>query len=206
MSPEEQRRGPPDDAARLDLIQTLLQEEATWAQAPPEVLEALMAEIGAGQGPVSTPKERRMRIRWPAIAAGAAGAAVLALLFFGPLGESEPVPDAIVAVTATDRAPSVEGTAAVRATSSGWWIRLDVTGLPPAAEGSYYQGWVRNDGSAVSIGTFHMRDGGDPVVLWSGVSLVDYPTLMVTLQDEDAGPEFSEQVMLWALIEGISED
>jgi hypothetical protein len=94
----------------------------------------------------------------------------------------------------------------VRSTEAGWWIHLDVTGLPPAPEGQYYEGWVWSDeGEGVSIGTFHLRGGDAPVVLWSGVPLAEYPSIWVTLENEDEGPEASELVVMTGRIPDPSE-
>jgi hypothetical protein len=85
----------------------------------------------------------------------------------------------------------------VKPTDAGWWIRLDVTDLPPAPDGMYYEGWVWSDaGEGVSIGTFHLRGGDAPVVLWSGVPLAEYPSIWVTLEDEEEGPEASDLVVM----------
>jgi len=214
MNPEDPRieylasgSGDPEgETDHLDLIRNLLDQESTWVEPPPEVVDALMASIGEGepaQAPVAKP---RRRVNWTAIAAVLGLTAILVAMLLGPLsGTPQPVPEAIVALTGTELAPTLEGSAAVRPTGSGWWIRLDVTGLPPAPEGSYYQGWVGNQANAVSIGTFHMRDGEDPVVLWSGVSLIDYPSLFVTLQDEGMGTQPSDRVMVTGAIEGLDE-
>ena len=67
---------------------------------------------------------------------------------------------------------------------AGYAIRLDMAGLPPAAEGEFYEGWLRaDDGEMVSVGTFHMRSGDSDVVLWSGVRIAEYHTLIVTEED-----------------------
>ena len=44
------------------------------------------------------------------------------------------------------------------------------------------------------MGTFHMRGGDDTVVLWSGVPLAGYPTLVVTRHDAD-GAAAGEEVL-----------
>ena len=75
------------------------------------------------------------------------------------------------------------------------------SGAPPAPAGSYYQGWLRNkDGDAVTIGTFHGREGTNDIILWSGVDIADYPTLTVTIQQEGAGAESSGRVVLRGVI------
>ena len=55
----------------------------------------------------------------------------------------------------------------------------------------------------MSIGTFHLRDGDDAVVLWSGVDVAEYPAISVTLEDEGAGPEPSERIMMKGRVENL---
>jgi len=49
----------------------------------------------------------------------------------------------VVALTPTELAPDASGTVEISDTPSGFYIELDLDGLPPAAEGSYYQAWLR---------------------------------------------------------------
>jgi hypothetical protein len=107
-------------------------------------------------------------------------------------------------MSGTELAPSAAGTASLRPTSSGWYIRLDVSGLPAAPLGSYYEGWVWSDDEGVSIGTFHLRDDSDPVVLWSGVDVAEYPAIWVTLEDEGAGPQASDQIMMKGRLDDLA--
>ena len=109
------------------------------------------------------------------------------------------------AVTGTELAPEAWGTVRIDDLTAGVAVELYVHDLAPAEPGTYYQGWVETDGNGngegegderVSVGTFHMRGGDGPVELWSGVTLDDYPTLAVTLQEEGAGPESSGRVVL----------
>jgi hypothetical protein len=100
-------------------------------------------------------------------------------------------------MTGTGLGTGAGGTAAVRPTESGWWIRLDLQGLPPAPTGSYYEGWVwSDDGEGISIGSFHNRGGDDPVILWSGVELAEYPSIWVTLEPEDGVAAASGEVVM----------
>ena len=92
--------------------------------------------------------------------------------------------------------PGASGRASVESTGSGLSISLTVDGLPPAQPGTFYQAWMRGDGGSVPIGTFHAREGGGPIELWSGVDVADYPTMTVTIQQEGAGPESSGVVVL----------
>ncbi|MFP5333563.1 MAG: anti-sigma factor [Acidimicrobiia bacterium] len=110
------------------------------------------------------------------------------------LASREDPPDFTLA--GTELAP--EATAEVRIidTPAGIILRLEVAGLEPAPPGTYYQGWVVSADGEVSVGTFHMRGGDGSVAFWSGVETERYPTLVVTLQEENAGPARSETVVL----------
>lgn len=107
----------------------------------------------------------------------------------GPAGEQ-------IALAGTELAPQASATVDAEITGAGVRILLDVSGLPPAPEGYYYQGWVRGSRGSVPIGTFHWRQAGGPIELWSGVLLEDYPDLTVTLEPETEDPTSSGQVYL----------
>ena len=143
-------------------------------------------------------RERRSRRRrWaPILAAAAAAVAVGVVGTVAVTGNDEPG-SAVVTLAGTELEPDAAGRANIAPTDSGFEIELDISGLPPAPAGTYYQGWLRNeDGDAVTIGTFHGREGTDDIILWSGVDVADYPMLTVTIQQEGAGAESSGQVVL----------
>jgi len=181
---------------RLDLIREVLADASTWAEPPPQVADGLLAALAEDSVPV--PAEARERAaRWPVVAAVVGGIAAVAALVLSTVSVLDDERGTLIAMNGTELEASAWGEAAVRPTEAGWWISLDVTGLPPAPDGAYYEGWVwSDDGEGVSIGTFHLRGGDAPVVLWSGVPLVDYPSLWVTLEREDEGPEASDQVVM----------
>lgn len=185
----------PDDRERLDLIREILAEETTWSEPPPEVADQLIAAIGAAQrDEVETLADRR---RAPLIAAAVVGVAAIVVLIAGLMGVFSSPVDEVIPIQGTDLQPEASGEAAIRETDAGWWIRLDVDDLPAAGEGTYYEGWVWNDdGEGVSIGTFHLRGGEEPVVLWSGVDPDDYPAIWVTLEDEDGDPAASDRIVM----------
>ena len=121
----------------------------------------------------------------------AAAVAVGAVATVAVTGNDEPE-SAVVTLAGTELEPDAAGRASIAPMDSGFEIELDISGLPPAPVGTYYQGWLRNqDGDAVTIGTFHGREGTDDIILWSGVDIADYPTLTVTIQQERAGAESS---------------
>lgn len=139
--------------------------------------------------------------RWFApIAAGiAAGLIVVAGFAFGFSGSgADGVP---FALAGTDNAPGASAEATVAVLQSGTRIILDVSGLPPAEPGTYYEAWMRIDAeTGVSAGTFHLRGGDGTIELWSGVLPSGYPLITVTLQNE-AQTESSGVVVLKGLLD-----
>jgi hypothetical protein len=166
-------------------VETILRQAAVWAKVPEELEERVLAEA------LGRRRARPRRNQWLLAAAAVVALAVGAGLFAWLSGDE---PHAELAGTALAAGSSAE--AEVRDTPSGVEIRLYVDGLPPAPEGSYYEAWVKGERGSVAIGTFHLREGSDDIVLWSGVDLDDYPAITVTLQREDAGPASSGRVVL----------
>lgn len=188
---------PPRDHERLDLIREVLGEAATWAEPPQQVADGILAAVAhdhtglVGDAPLVPQR------RWPVVAAVVGSAAAVVALVFSTISVLDTESETVLAMTGTEIESGASGQATVRPTDAGWWIRLDVRGLPPAPQGTYYEGWVWSDeGDGVSIGTFHLRGGEDPVILWSGVEMADYPSIWVTLENEDEGPETSDLVVL----------
>jgi hypothetical protein len=202
-------------AASLD---ALLSDPLVWEEPPAELEDAVLAaiadEVAASPAPVVAPaaapgvadlSARRGR-RWVqpflAGAAAAAVAAVVLVVGVGVLDDDSTTGregGTEVALAGTDLAPDASADALVADTPLGTVVDLDVTGLDPAPEGTYYEAWLRqegDDGNAVSAGTFHLRGGDGEIALWAGVAPEQYPLLTVTLQEEGAGAESSGQVVL----------
>ncbi len=168
-----------------DRVRAALADPDTWADPPKGLVDRVISEGREAEG-------RPTHSIW--IAAALALVLVGVSLFQGP---GEPPDDGlIVAMTGTPLAPGAAGTVQMREAPSGWYIRLDVRGLPPAPEDAYYQGWLWDEDEGVSIGTFHMRNGAEPVGLWSGVSPEGFPVVKVTLQDLGGGSAPSDRVMM----------
>ena len=188
--------------ALLEPYAAALSSEAVWAD-PPANLEMLIRdEIKARKVPTS---ERRAVVRvgrrrpWvtPLVGAAAAAAAFMAGFVIADEDDNGVAAIAEVDLTGTGLAPEASASGDVVDRGAGYAIRLDMTGLPPADEGEFYEGWLRARGGAmVSIGSFHMRSGDGGIVLWSGVAIAEYDTLVVTEESERSGPAASGRVML----------
>jgi len=196
----------PRDHERLDLIRAVLAEEATWAEPQQQVADGLLAAVGKDRVSSVTEAPSAPRRRWPVVVAAVGSAAAVVALVFSTISVLDSENETLLAMTGTDIEPDATGQAAVRPTGSGWWIRLDLTGLPPAPDGAFYEGWVWSDeGDGVSIGTFHLRGAQEPVILWSGVEMADYPSIWVTLENEDEGPEASDLVVVTGRMPDLPE-
>jgi hypothetical protein len=128
----------------------------------------------------------------------AVGAVVLALVVGWLLvrdDEDEPgEPQLTVALSGAGGTASGD----IRSTPSGWRIELDAD-LPRLDDGEYYQAWLRDDaGTLVPIGTFNE---GDDVVLWAGVSPLEYPNFSVTREKADGDQSSSGDRVLTGVVE-----
>jgi hypothetical protein len=132
--------------------------------------------------------DRRRRLVWavPAVAAAAAVFAVGVLAADRYLTGLRLGSETYQA-SGTELAPDATAEVSVTETGSGFAIVFGPRDLPAAAEGSYYAAWLRGaDGVSVPIGSFHGREAGRPIELWSGVDPAGFEALTVTLQQEGA--------------------
>lgn len=183
--------GDPADQDRLDAIRAILGDEAAWAEPPAWVGDEVFEQVEADALPPRVTKTSP----WIAVAV-IFGALVVAVAAAAGGLFTEPI-DTVIAMNGTELHPNAAGEAEIGSTGSGWWIRLDTEGLPPAEEGTYYEGWMWNDhGEGVSIGTFHLRDDSEPVTLWSGVDPDVYPSVWITLEEVDGDPAASARVVM----------
>jgi Anti-sigma-K factor rskA len=195
-----------DEASTRDAtarFRGLLADDAVWAEPSPTGADDLLAAIEAeSRGtPVTAARPSRPPARFGAhsrrlILAAAAGLVIVAGAVGVLLRAADDGDGRSVEVAGTELAPEASAVATVEETGSGVAIELDVSGLPPAERGTYYQAWMKGPDGLVTVGTFHMRGGDDSVELWSGVPLDSYPTLTVTLQEEGGGQESSGQAVL----------
>lgn len=184
-----------------------LRRPSTWSPPPAGLSDAVLASVrAAAESPAPppiplTPRPQRRGGTWRIASVAAAAAALIAVGSVATDRYLTTRASGQVTYTAVGTPLAPDATARVRIsqTGSGFWIRVDASGLPAAGTGSYYAAWLRGaDGVMVPLGSFHERQPGPTVELWSGVDPADYVVFMVTLQSTQAPPTPSEQVVLRA--------
>lgn len=179
MGPDDRRRSDGDGSTALAHV---LADESVWAEPPSDLFDRITTEVTAARpAAVESPSPRRRHVL---LVAAATVVALVAGFVVGSRGEDSPgdgpPPIAAATLTGTEHAPDAVATVEAFDRGAGFSIVLDVAGLSPAPDDGYYEGWVGSvDGDEVGVGTFHMRGGDDTVVLWSGVDLAVYTTLVV---------------------------
>ncbi|WP_369275886.1 anti-sigma factor [Streptomyces sp. R11] len=180
-------------------IDEILRQEAVWVVVPDGIEQRVMHELMRGAGnvvPMRPRLRRRSTISRRRIGLVAASVALLGLTAaVGSVVLDTDEESQRMQLTASASAAG-HADVTLRDTPSGVAIEADFQAIPPAPEGSYYEGWVTGERGAVAIGTFHLRDGQSDVTLWAGVELADYPRMTVTLQKEGGGPASSGNIVL----------
>ncbi|RHW27451.1 hypothetical protein D0Z08_09920 [Nocardioides immobilis] len=133
--------------------------------------------------------------KWPLLVALVVGALAVALVVgWLVLRDEEGDPDLAVALSGSGGTASGD----IKKLPSGWRIELDAD-LPRLDDGDYYQAWLSDDaGTLVPIGTFNE---GEDVVLWAGVSPLEFTTLTVTRERADGDQDSSGDRILSGEIE-----
>lgn len=178
-----------DERVELDELRALLGDPALWEEPSPALEDAVVAAL-------ARPSAHRRRPTRLAVALGAVAAVALAAVGVAALLTSggDDAAQFEAALSATELAPQAQGDAAFTRTGSGWRIELEVTGLPRRDDGAFYQAWLRDDaGELVAIGTFNE---GPEVILWSGVSPAEHPTMTITEETVDGNPGSSGRRVL----------
>jgi Anti-sigma-K factor rskA len=205
MSGGSGEHGDDESAAMVGRFGTTLRRAAVWEEPPDDLGDRIIAQVEAlraGDGHVGddTPsglpardvseagRRRGVSWVWPGLAVAAAALVAFAAgaLLTGDDDGRSREPMAVVALKATDLSPGARAEGDAVDAGAGFSINIDVSGLPPAPAGEYYEGWLYDTqtGDWVSVGTFHMRSGDGRVVLWSGVPLGRYNELVVTSEVE----------------------
>ncbi len=191
-------------------LQRALDREAVWVEPPADLQDNALAALRAARAaatptPIAPTQTRPpmepesevgrptgRRLGW---LLSAAAAAVVAAV--GTWTLVIDAPDSSLALAGTELAPAASAEVEITEKASGFEVVIDIEDLAPAAEGTYYQAWFKDaDGVLVTIGTFHARESGQDIVLWSGVDPGDFDVLTVTLQRVGDGAESSGEVVL----------
>jgi hypothetical protein len=102
-----------------------------------------------------------------------------------------------VALAGTENMPDASATVDLRNEPSGISVTLNVSGLPPAPDGTFYEAWlVSEELGKVSAGTFHIREPQEDIQLWLGVDPANYDAFTVTRQPTQGGTLADGVVML----------
>lgn len=191
----------------------LLADPAMWAPPDEATEDAIVAAIRAERhesAPVADADDGPTNVVWPwdearrwfaPVVVGVA-AALAVLGGFAALDGGDEADDEgrLLALAAPAGGDDATAEANVVDTPQGTKIVLDVTGLPPAPDGAYYELTLGEEdgGGEVSAGTFHLRGGDGSIALWAGVTLETHPELTVTLEQEDGAPGPDGEVVLEA--------
>jgi hypothetical protein len=189
----------PVELAELEELRALLADPSVWVDPDPSledrVVSAISAEASGTQArPVVVPLTSRSRRPWLIAVAGAAAAAVIALVAVVSLRDNGTSAEHFsIGLKATELVPGAAGNAELTKTVSGWRIELDATGLPRLDGGRFYEAWLKQGDVLVPVGTFNE---GKDVTLWAGVSPKDFTTLTVTQEEADGNQASSGQRVL----------
>ena len=192
----------PEEAVDADLVAALLADPSTWIEPPAGLEDAVVRAVDNATvvAPVATlaPAEARGRRRFRRGGAWLAVAAALVAVAVG-IGMSvmhrSERPDFEGQLAATAIAPAAHASADMYKNAAGFRVVLDAKGLPELPADEYYQAWLKDaTGTLVPIGTFSSSDGR--VILWSGVSAREFPTLSVTVESADGNQASSGRQVL----------
>jgi Anti-sigma-K factor rskA, C-terminal len=172
-------------------VARLLEDPAVWAEVSADLRErTLAAATGTATAEAAPVAGAGRAARYhPVLLAAAAAVVVLALVVAGGLAVrgGGHAPGVEVALVGTQDLPGASATAELRDEPSGVSVVLDVSDLPPAPDGTFYEAWLVGGAGKISAGTFHRRGDQDEVQLWLGVDTAGYDAITVTRQPVEGG-------------------
>ena len=206
----------------LNRIAGALADEALWGGPPASLRGRLLAQAAADPGATTpaqspkattpaqlpgatTPAQLKAQSRWfGRVVTGAVAAAIAVVATIGVTQILADNGDNVTtfAAVGTELALDARADVDVEPLGAGVAITLNITGLPSAGDGEYYAGWLTGDEGQVPIGSFHWREGGIPIELWSGVDIERYPRLGITLQREGEPTTSNGELVLTADLAG----
>ena len=182
-------------------VQAALSRADVWDDPRPGIEDDIVAAIRAEPVPLESARrarERRTFPRWLVAAAAVAVIAVGAVVVVRATSDgSESASDTTETTLAgTDLAPDATATAFFTPTPAGLKILLDADGLAGAKQGEMYEAWISDGSVRVSAGTFHLRNGHNPIELWAGTDDPRFHIITVTIEPIDGVAESSGQIVL----------
>lgn len=182
-------------------VEAALARADVWDEPRPGLEDDIVAAIRAEPVALDAARSRRQQRKFPTWLVGAAAVAVVATaaVVIARAGDDneETAGDTTEAILAgTDLAPDATAEAFFTPTPAGLKILLDAEGLAGAPPGEMYEAWISTGEIRVSAGTFHLRDGHDPIELWAGTDDPRFHLMTVTIEPIDGVAESSGQVVL----------
>jgi hypothetical protein len=182
-------------------VQAALSRADVWDEPRPGLEDDIVAAIRAEPVSIATARQARERRAFPRWLLAAAAVALIAVgaavIVRAAGGDSESASDTTETTLAgTDLAPDATATAFFTPTPAGLKILLDADGLVGAEQGEMYEAWISDGNIRVSAGTFHLRNGHNPIELWAGTDDPRFHIITVTREPIDGIAESSGQVVL----------
>jgi hypothetical protein len=188
------------------VVARLLEDPAVWTEVSPDLRARTLAEATAAGR--ARPDQRPTRFGGHRLLLAAA-VLLVALMVAGGLRlvlASDPEARGVeVALSGTDELPGASATAKLTDEPAGVSVLLDVAGIPPAPDGSFYEVWLVGDAGKVSAGTFHRRGDEDEISLWLGVDPMAYDAITVTRQPIAGGTTAEGVVVLRGELPGPTQ-
>jgi len=180
-------------------IESALARPDVWDEPRPGLEDAIVAAIRAEPVPI----ERRRRSR--SVPVWIVGAAAVVLIALGAVvvasltgDDDDELAEGSTEATleGTELAPGASATAVFTPTPAGLKILLDAEGLAGAPPGEMYEAWISDGSTPVSAGTFHLREGDNPIELWAGTDDPRFRKISVTIEPIDGVAQSSGRVVL----------
>jgi hypothetical protein len=185
----------------LRAVEVALARADVWDDPRPGLDDDIVAAIRAepvALDAVRASRERRRIPGWLIASAAVAVLAVGAVVVVRAAGDNQEIASDTTeaSLAGTDLAPDATATAFFTPTPAGLKILLDADGLAGAAPGHMYEAWISDGEIRVSAGTFHLRNGHNPIELWAGTDDPRFHVITVTIEPIDGVAESSGEVVL----------
>jgi hypothetical protein len=182
-------------------VETALARADVWDDPRPGLEDDIVAAIRAEPVSLDSHRSSHDRRRLPGWLLAAAAVAVItvgAVVVARSVGDDDEIAGETTEanLSGTELAPGATATAFFTPTPAGLKILLDADGLAGARPGEMYEAWISDGEIRVSAGTFHLRNGHNPLELWAGTDDPRFHLLTVTIEPIDGVAESSGQVVL----------